>query len=380
MSKVINQPMPASRDIPEEESYLERLKRTDEGVSTANERAARAEDKAARVESDLIYHEGRTDNPHSVSREQIGAAAAADLNAHITNTSNPHNVTAAQVDAPTTADFNAHVNNTSNPHSVTAAQAGAVAARAGVNNMWAQSTEPTGESVDDLWFNTKDYKWYYWDGFKWCVSDITYPKMLVACQPSRLYELDPITFAEIRNFAPSGTLNIRGIGGIENRLYYCDAGDDKIYEVNIHSLASINFTETSSPYLTGIGGTKFRLYACDNELDRFYELDPDTLSIIIEVASVAGNSYGIGGIEHRLYAVDATNLSERLDELNPYHLGTIAYRTTTNLPSGIGGTSDRLYNVDYELDEIFYRNPSNMVAIERKVLPYAFLTGVGGVK
>ena len=380
MSKVINQPMPASRDIPEEECYLERLKRTDEGVSTAKERAARAEDKAAKVESDLMFHEGRTDNPHSVTRAQIGAAAATDLNAHVANKANPHGVTAAQVGAPTTADFNAHVTNTANPHSVTAAQTGAVAAKAGASNMWVQNTEPTGANVDDLWFNTRDYKWYFWDGFKWCVSKITYPKMLTACQPSTLYELDPITFAEIRHFAPPGAVNIRGIGGIENRLYYCDMGMDRYYEANIHSFANINFGTTTYPMLTGIGGTRHRLYACDRNLDRFCELDPNTFAIIIEAASVAGNPYGIGGIDHRLYAVDATDLSERLDELNPYHLGTIATRTTINFPSGIGGTADRLYNVDHTLDEIFYRNPTNMIAIDSKVLPYTMLVGVGGVK
>lgn len=152
------------------------------------------EDAIQGIADDLVEHEGDTNNPHSVSYDQVGAdasgAAAAvqdNLESHAGNTSNPHGVTPGQIGAvPTSRTVNgkalssdislnasdvaaaalAHAHGNLSSDGKIGAQAGmfvitgtgggitvATPAAARVYlRMFPDDTEPSSPSDGDLWF------------------------------------------------------------------------------------------------------------------------------------------------------------------------------------------------------------------------------------
>src|SRR5690606_20238199 len=103
-------------------------------------------------------------------------------------------------------------------------------------------------------------------------------------------EISPHNFVILNSRPlPGSTSLASGIGGIADRLYACDNGADRLYELNPDTLTSIRSANAPKASPSGIGGISNRLYHCDSGWQSNYELNPNTLSVINEV-SAPGNS------------------------------------------------------------------------------------------
>lgn len=193
------------------------------------------------------------------------------------------------------------------------------------------------------------------------------------------YELNPDTFTVINSAASGMGSYSNGIGGMINRLFKCEYGTKYIGELNPDTLAIINSAIAPGSYQPyGIGGTKDRLYDCTTN-DRYYELNPDTFASLGYVSSTSTSPSGIGGMLTRLFSCDKG--SDKLYELNPDTFAAIqTVNSPGSVPYGIGGMGNRLFHCDDNVDRVYELNPDTLAVINSVASPTTAPSGIGGIK
>jgi len=180
-----------------------------------------------------------------------------------------------------------------------------------------------------------------------------------------IIEFNMDTFVTIDNYSgPGSSPWSTGIGGIKNRIYYCDTNKDENHELNTSSLASITTVDSPDSYPRGIGGTTNKLFHTTAGGQGGYELNIDTLAVIATNDAPGSNRSGAGGLEDTLYICD---LGEYAYQVSTSNFATINSSSVSSVtgggdPKGIGGSNERLYmNTASDLFEI---NPTTLGLID----------------
>lgn len=196
-----------------------------------------------------------------------------------------------------------------------------------------------------------------------------------------LYELNVDTLADI-NDGPAFSTSPTGIGGIVERLYHVDNGDDDERELNMDTLANINNydnSEISAPRgFGGIGQTGI-LWLIDSTDDALYEIDKDDLQINSSEAMPGTNTYGVGGTYYRMFAVDFSDGT--IEELNRDTRAIINSEDSgLTQARDTGGTNYRLFATAQAGGLIKEYNIDTLSDINSVLSPGLAPNGVGGTK
>ena len=118
-----------------------------------------------------------------------------------------------------------------------------------------------------------------------------------------LYEVNPITLAEIQNLNVSDG-DPYGVTGMYDRGFYGGNGANTICEFNLITLADINnWALGTSP--GDVAGTRTRLFYSATANEEHRELNPTTLVVINNVISPTGTASVLGAMFSRLFAGDS---------------------------------------------------------------------------
>lgn len=199
--------------------------------------------------------------------------------------------------------------------------------------------------------------------------------------PGKVFELNIYTLTSIRYV--SLTYSGLGVGGIKERLYNISTtstGDNERNELNIATLATINTLASDYGSAKDIGGIADKLYYSEGDNNRVFEVNKDTLATLGSAICTIPN--GTGGIYGRLYYGEDPGADNKLHELNP---STLAILSTVSAPSsytkGMGGINERLFTAYSGNDTIYEINPDTLASIGSYSAPVdTFASGIGGIK
>ena len=244
-----------------------------------------------------------------------------------------------------------------------------VVSKTGDPTIFVQDTKPDNAKKGDLWFNTATEKWFPLTGLS----------RLFHCDigTDKIYELCGSTVISTGNSPSEWPV---GIGGTFDRLFHTTGG---LHELNPDNFAVIN--SNAAPYIgpSGIGGTSDRLFNSNGNIGYLYEINPTNLTSIFSANVPLGAPSGIGGMSNRLFT--CVTVVRRVHELNPNNLAFISSSPLpTQIPSGIGGLFDRLFHCGIHagpfVPKIYELNPDNLTVISSSSPPGNSPTGIGGLK
>jgi len=220
-----------------------------------------------------------------------------------------------------------------------------------------------------------------WGGLKFIIDE-TFGRLFYCDDgDDTIYELDVNTRLAV-NAVPSVALNPYGIGGTENRLYHCLIGAALLYELDVNTLLPISSAARPGSNSRGMGGIASRLYHTDLTTVLIYELDPDTKLQISSAAAPASNPAGVGGISDptdRLYHADYnTGLMYELDPDTKLQISSAAGMGASL--AGAGGIGTRLYSANYDTDLLFEVDPDTKLQIASSSSLSFTPRDIGGVK
>jgi hypothetical protein len=198
------------------------------------------------------------------------------------------------------------------------------------------------------------------------------------------YELDLDTLLVINGPVSAGSFLHSGMGCVGERLYACQGNN--VVELNLDTLAVINGPTATGFSVGGIGGTATQLNINDDTNNLTKTVNKDTLA----VGSPQGGDglnfpTGIGGTSNRLYWCGGSASPNRIYEISTTTFADISSGGVASPGSntrGIGGTTDRLYNCDNGTDKIYELDPDTMIDISGGgvVGPSTLPRGIGGTK